>query len=179
MCALRAVLLNSPVSLCLLPVTLPSRTNETIFHSPYTFPSSVSCKSRVCHSYENCRGYTQQFPFRYSPLITRHLYSTPFPSQRCALFCTLQNSTLFFSNDCALFAQNHPGWGYGHPTRRKRDSSHAFGIASNAGQAPPLQRQDGEIHGGHDVPAAARNLRYRAPTAEKGDKANQTWRERR
>ena len=178
MCALRAVLLNSPVSLCLLPVTLPSRTNETIFHSPYTFPSSVSCKSRVCHSYENCRGYTQQFPFRYSPLITRHLYSTPFPSQRCALFCTLQNSTLFFSNDCALFAQNHPGWGYGHPTRRKRDSSHAFGIASNAGQAPPLQtrrkwRPEGRLYGkterknkdaeGHDVPAAARNLRYRAP----------------
>ena len=198
----RAVLLNSPVSLCLYQFALTSRTNETIFHSPYTLPSSVSCKSCICHSYENCRGVHQQFPFWFTPsaternslLITGHLHSTPFLSRRCALFCTLQNSTLFFSNDCALFAQNHPGGGYGHPTRRKRDSSHAFGIASNAGQAPPLQtrrkwRPEGRLYGkterknndaeGHDVPAAARNLRYRAPTAEKGDKANQTWRERR
>ena len=117
MCALRAVFLNSPVSLCLLPVILRSRTNETIFHSPYTLPSSVSCKSCICHSYENCRGVHQQFPFWFTPsaternslLITGHLHSTPFLSRRCALFCTLQNSTLFFSSDCALFVQKHPG----------------------------------------------------------------------
>src|SRR6266851_6806397 len=33
------------------------------FRSPYTLPSSVSSKSFACHSYENCRGGYQQFPF--------------------------------------------------------------------------------------------------------------------
>jgi hypothetical protein len=30
---------------------------------PYPLPSSVSCNSFVCHSYENCRAVYQQFPF--------------------------------------------------------------------------------------------------------------------
>src|SRR5947208_3552532 len=34
----------------------------TISRSPYTLPSSVSRKSCLCHSYENCRGGYQQFP---------------------------------------------------------------------------------------------------------------------
>jgi hypothetical protein len=29
----------------------------------YTLPSSVSCNSFVCHSYANCRGMYEQFPF--------------------------------------------------------------------------------------------------------------------
>jgi hypothetical protein len=32
-------------------------------HLPYLLPSSVSRKSFACHSYENCRGAYQQFPF--------------------------------------------------------------------------------------------------------------------
>ena len=34
-------------------------------------PSSVSCKSFACHSYENGRGAYQQFPFRNSALSSR------------------------------------------------------------------------------------------------------------
>src|SRR6266403_6164925 len=34
---------------------------------PYTLPSSVSCNSFACHSYKNCRGVYQQFPFWNSP----------------------------------------------------------------------------------------------------------------
>src|SRR5260370_37200097 len=52
-------------------------------HSPYTLPSSVSCKSFPCHSYansasdtvlrdENCRGMYPKFPIRKSFLATRH-----------------------------------------------------------------------------------------------------------
>src|SRR5216684_968951 len=29
---------------------------QSNFHSPYTLPSSVSCKSSACHSYENGGG---------------------------------------------------------------------------------------------------------------------------
>ncbi len=36
-----------------------------------TLPSSVSCKSFACHSYENGRGAYQQFPFRNSALSSR------------------------------------------------------------------------------------------------------------
>ncbi len=42
--------------------TLSGRTSA-IFCFPYTLPSSVCCNSFVCHSYENCRGVYQQFPF--------------------------------------------------------------------------------------------------------------------
>ena len=120
----RAILLNSPVSLCPLPVTLPGRTNETIFHPRYTtLPSYVSCKSRACHSYENCRGACQQFPFRYSPPITRHLHSSPFHSYRCALFCTHTKLNPFLFNRFRTLCQKPPGWGYGHQ-RGERESPH-------------------------------------------------------
>src|SRR6267143_4951229 len=38
-----------------------------ISHLPYLLPSSVSCNSFVCHSYENCRGVYKQFPFWFIP----------------------------------------------------------------------------------------------------------------
>src|SRR5437016_10481280 len=38
-----------------LPASVP-------YHSPYTLPSSVSCKSFACRSYEHRRGVYQQFP---------------------------------------------------------------------------------------------------------------------
>src|SRR5260370_7886872 len=37
------------------------------FGFPYLLPSSVSCKSCSCHSYENCRGVYQQFLFWCAP----------------------------------------------------------------------------------------------------------------
>src|SRR5260370_24199008 len=37
------------------------------FGFPYLLPSSVSCKSCSCHSYENCRGVYQQFLFSCAP----------------------------------------------------------------------------------------------------------------
>ncbi len=42
---------------------------------PYTLPSSVSRKSCSCHSYEDCRGVYQQFPF-WNSLLS--LVSLPF-----------------------------------------------------------------------------------------------------
>src|SRR5438093_4483104 len=114
----RAVLLNSSVSLCLLPVIL-SRTNETIFHSPYTLPSSVSCKSFACHSYENCRVYTNNShsgSHQVQPRGTRHsslVTCTQVLSYHSVAhsFALEQVSTLFFSSDSALFAKNHPACG--------------------------------------------------------------------
>src|SRR3989454_9237231 len=44
---------------------------SSVFHLPYTLPSSV-CNPCVCHSCENCRGVHQQFPFRNLSLTTRH-----------------------------------------------------------------------------------------------------------
>ncbi len=37
----------------------------------HTLPSSVSCKSFACHSYENCRGAYQQFPIWNAPRPSR------------------------------------------------------------------------------------------------------------
>ena len=45
---------------------------SSVFHLPYTLPSSVCCNSCVSHSCENCRGVHQQFPFWNSSLTTRH-----------------------------------------------------------------------------------------------------------
>src|SRR5467141_211692 len=61
--ARHAVLLIPPVSV--RPSQLPcyKQHEQTNFHSPYTLPSSVSCKSCVCHSYANTRGVGIFFPF--------------------------------------------------------------------------------------------------------------------
>src|SRR5258708_37206486 len=44
-----------------------STCKRSFSHLPYALPSSVSCNSFICHSYENCRGVHQQFPFWNSP----------------------------------------------------------------------------------------------------------------
>src|SRR5258708_30437932 len=41
-------------------------------HLPYPLPSSVSCNSFVCSSYENTGGVGVFFPFRHSSLAPRH-----------------------------------------------------------------------------------------------------------
>src|SRR5882762_1638547 len=96
-----------------------------VSHLPYLLPSSVSRNPFVCHSYENCRGVYQQFPFRNgfttgdpsmfkrSNLWTFNVFPTYLLFfQTCAhSFALMKNSTLFFSIDSALFAKNHPGWG--------------------------------------------------------------------
>src|SRR6266436_6070472 len=120
-----------------------------------TLPSSVSCKSFACHSYENCRGVYQQFPIWNAPRPCRGTRPCRNPSalhfRLCELyvlsrlcvnsgfsslatvhgslsnfayplffhiladsFALTQNSTLLFSSDCKLFAQNTRG-GYTYP----------------------------------------------------------------
>src|SRR5713101_7772695 len=62
-------------------IALPSKANSANFHSPYTLPSSASCKSFVCHFYENCRVCTNN-----SHSETRHSTPSSFLSHSCALF---------------------------------------------------------------------------------------------
>src|SRR5882762_1659779 len=61
--ARHAVLLIPPVSLRPSQLICYKQHEQTNFHSPYTLPSSVSCKSCVCHSYANTRGVGVFFPF--------------------------------------------------------------------------------------------------------------------
>ena len=56
-----------PSSQIFLSVLAPLACSCPPSHLPYTLPSSVSRKSFACHSYENCRGVYQQFPFWDSP----------------------------------------------------------------------------------------------------------------
>ncbi len=83
----------------------------------HTLSFSVSSKSFVCRSYENCRVSPQQFPLWNSALARPR---TPFPmcfhlslflSYSCALFCIHENHNPFlFKRFRTLFAK-HPGWG--------------------------------------------------------------------
>ena len=87
-----------------------------ISHLPYVLPSSVAPNPFVCHSYENCRGVYQQFPFRnarHSPLITRHFSQLLSFHTLAHSFALTKNSTSFLSIASALFPKNHPGWGGG------------------------------------------------------------------
>jgi hypothetical protein len=59
----RAVLSTPPISLRLSLLSCCNQNKQSSFHSLYTLPSSVSRKSFACHSYKNCRGVYQQFPF--------------------------------------------------------------------------------------------------------------------
>ncbi len=86
----------------LAPLLGYKQNDLTNFHSPYTLPSSVSCKSCVCHSYENTGGVGVFFPFWNSslsicqpsnlPRFQRLLDPSPFLSNSCALFCTFLHS---------------------------------------------------------------------------------------
>ena len=67
--ARNVVLLTPSISLRLIQaLSYTQITRETpripffVFNSLRTLSFSVSCKSCVCHSYENCRGVYQQFP---------------------------------------------------------------------------------------------------------------------
>src|SRR5438876_2997157 len=160
----RAILLNSPVSLCLLPVTLPAgRTRRssilrTHFQVPYPVSpvfAALTKTAEVCTNNSHSGSHrVQPSGTRHSSLISRHLHSSPFHSYRCALFCTLRNSTLFFSIGSALFAQNHPGGGMGLLSPRVPTLSEAYTRIAHQGAVffsprvvaglpePPLQKEN-------------------------------------
>src|SRR5258707_6621969 len=93
---------------------------------PYLLPSSVSCNSFVCHSYENCRGVYQQFPFWNSPIkspvqLTCWTISDPYPlsshtlAHSFALFCTQQKLNSFLFKRFRTLCSTYVGWGT-HPS---------------------------------------------------------------
>src|SRR5216683_176406 len=129
------------------------------FFKPFSFmylrtlPSSVSCKSFACHSYENCRGAYRQFPIWNAPRPSRGTRPCRNPSilhfrpcELCVLsrlcvnpgfsslatvhgslstfayplsfqiladsFALIKITTLLFSIDSKLFAQNTRGGVY-------------------------------------------------------------------
>jgi len=69
--------LHTPCLCVTLSDTFPP-TSSPVSHLPYLLPSSVSRNSFVCHSYENCRGVYQQFPFWFTPSEARSLRSACF-----------------------------------------------------------------------------------------------------
>jgi hypothetical protein len=123
-----------------IPTCKPS--NIPTFGFPYLLPSSVSRKSCACHSYENCRGVYQQFPFwlalsraegftqersarrEHSPLATRRSFTPvlsghwPLSFNSCLFkllrtLLRLQKLNLFpFNRFCTLF-KKPPGVGGG------------------------------------------------------------------
>jgi len=73
---------------------------SSAFRLPYTLPSSVSRNPFVCHSYENCRGVYQQFPFWNVLSDWRHYLAVSLPSG----FLTSLPS-YFFTSRSSLFRQ--------------------------------------------------------------------------
>jgi hypothetical protein len=51
-----------------------------ISYSPYTLPSSVSCKCFICHSYENTGGVGVFFPFWDLPTRRPFVQTFPYPN---------------------------------------------------------------------------------------------------
>ncbi|SRR5216684_2038590 len=78
-----------------------------------TLSFSVSSKSFVCHSYENCRVCTNnsQSGTRYSLISTLRRTQVLSFHTLAHSFAQSKITTLFFSSDSALFAQNTRGWG--------------------------------------------------------------------
>jgi len=94
---------------------------RTLFQVPYPATPLLATLTKTTG------GVYQQFPFWFTPSATERnspsvifnsqIYSSPFFSHSCALFCTQKNSTLLFSSDSALFAQDTRGGGALPPTR--------------------------------------------------------------
>src|SRR6266705_2231922 len=103
-----------------------------VFKRLRTLSFSVSSKSFTCHSYENCRVCTNNSqsgtPHELAPSEAEGLLVYPERSVRRGTVLKLflfrllrtllrflalsENSTLLFSSDSALFAQNTRGWRY-------------------------------------------------------------------
>src|SRR5258706_4431744 len=103
------------------PKFFPCHTSE---NSPVslgiaTDPKTPLSKSCICHTSEPPPGrFLNMLTFNL-PTFKRFLNLSPFFSNSSALFCSLlhffalsKNSTGLFSCDSALFAKNHPGWGW-------------------------------------------------------------------
>ena len=86
----------------------PRQNNFFKINALRTLPSSVASKSFPCHSYENCRVYTNNSHFgthlvpATSPItcplplpVPSEAEGFPFFSYSCALFCTHQNHNPF------------------------------------------------------------------------------------
>jgi len=125
---------------------------HALFQVPYPLPSSVSSKSFACHSYENCRGVPQLFPLWNSPskdpspflspqlsirlrpvplsLVPLSPIHYPFSFHTLAhSFALTKNSTPLFPSNCALFAKNHPGWGYAPLSPKLKTSTMAANMS--------------------------------------------------
>ncbi len=122
-----------------------------------TLPSSVSCKSFACHSYENCRVHTNNSHSgtRHSTLITRHCIQVLSFHILAHSFALNKNSTVLFSSDSALFAQNTRVWGTPPLSLRGAKSNHRDKdgevnsplrgkFKERAGQAPPYKGGKGQ-----------------------------------
>ncbi len=89
-----------------------------VFFALRTLPSSVSCNSIICHSYENCRVYTNNShsgtrrPPAPAPSPTFCLLF-PFFSYSCELFCTHQKLNPFVFKQFRTLCAKHPGVGVG------------------------------------------------------------------
>jgi len=97
-----------------------------VSHLPYPLPSSVSRNPFVCHSYENCRGVYQQFPFRndfttgeaslnvqtFKPVDVQRVSDlSPFFSNMCALSCTRAKFNSFLFKRFRTLCEKPPGVG--------------------------------------------------------------------
>ncbi len=100
----------------LKPSTKPDPKNSFQISTFRTLSFSVSSKSFVCHSYENCRVYTNNSHSgtHPSPLITLHSIQVLSFHALPHSFARTKNSTPFFSSDSTLFAKNTRGGGRGH-----------------------------------------------------------------
>src|SRR5712692_10239259 len=81
-----------------------------------TLSFSVSRKSFICHSYENCRVYTNnsQSGTRWSPISTRHctqVLSFQTLAHSFALFCTHQKRNSFIFKRFRTLCAKTPGGG--------------------------------------------------------------------
>ncbi|SRR6266702_1469236 len=129
----QAVLLTPSISLRFIHgVSSAQITHETpqilffVFKSLRTLSFSVSCKSCVCHSYANCRGVYQQFPFWHSP-FARYSNLSLFTFLRTFLHSAKNQPLCFHANPHSL--PKTPGGGRGSIGRLNRNTRKGQEIA--------------------------------------------------
>ncbi len=107
----------------------PRQNNSFKINALRTLPSSVASKSFPCHSYENCRVYTNNSHSGTppSPLITPHhiqVLSFQTVPHSFALFCTPRKLNSFLFKRFRTLCQKTPGVGGGGTLSVSRDTGH-------------------------------------------------------
>jgi phosphoserine aminotransferase len=141
--------------------------DSPVFHLPYTLPSSVSCNSFICHSYENTGGVGLFFPFWNSLRLLDARTLQPYNVPTCLLFWKPNNDRQHSTAASARHAKEETH-AVTHATVSARAAKrvHNFNAGPGALPLPVLERIREELLDWRGSGMSVMEMSHRSPEFE-------------